>query len=217
MKSKSEKVTRVTGSGELALPIHGLANGCRETPIAFLIEKDLKFDEWLAVTRGMIRVHGYVNWWVGDLLVWGEGKFGDEYAQAIEPLEIVSAETAKQCQWISERVPIIRRDPEIAWTIYRMIAKLNEKEQVIWLKHVKDENLSTRQLKERFEKPKREAALAENSPPVQALSIVSAFATAMKQKAAILAPRKWHPDSLATLRAAWDSMKVEIETLYEWV
>lgn len=68
----------------------------------------LDFDAYCSALRTVQAMEDNAGWWLGDLLLWAEGRFGEEYAQAIGELEYEKA-TAIRSMWICRRYPPIRR------------------------------------------------------------------------------------------------------------
>jgi len=53
-----------------------------ETYLKF--EDGTPFEVWSAVTQQLVRAERSIRWWIGDAIRFGEHKYGEKYAQAIE-------------------------------------------------------------------------------------------------------------------------------------
>lgn len=71
-------------------------------------------------------------WWVGDLLVYGEEVFGEEYAQ-IEAKLPHSEHTLQNYRWVASRIPRTRRRASLGFGVHEAVASLEPKERDHWL------------------------------------------------------------------------------------
>ena len=54
------------------------------TPVSWQPPTELTFEEWTAIGNTLQQVGASLNWWIGDWLNYGERKWGEMYAQAVE-------------------------------------------------------------------------------------------------------------------------------------
>ena len=92
----------------------------------------LERDAWGGVGEYLETVHGAVQWWLGDWLVLGEVRFGEEHAQYL-PSVGVTAETLSQYAWVARNITPERRIYELSWSVYREVADLPPADQQRWL------------------------------------------------------------------------------------
>jgi hypothetical protein len=71
-------------------------------------------------------------WWVGDLLVYGEEIFGEEFAQ-IEATLPHSEHTLQNYRWVASRIPRTRRRTSLGFGVHEAVAALEPKERDHWL------------------------------------------------------------------------------------
>ena len=57
---------------------------CRVTPTGLLLAANLGFPDWVRIGRKLDRLDGTVKWMIADWLAFGERKYGDRYAEALE-------------------------------------------------------------------------------------------------------------------------------------
>ena len=84
---------------------------------------------------------------VGDWLNIAERYFPKSFTQAVS-LTGLNPETLRNWKWITSRVPASRRRDALYLTHYALVAPLEPPEQERWLKVAKEEEWSTRELKE---------------------------------------------------------------------
>lgn len=106
----------------------------------------LTFDEWMQVGRTLQTIGGAINWWVGDWLNYGEGRYGEMYTQAIEATGW-GLEHLKQCKWVAGRVEKCTRVHDLSYTHHRHVAHLSTEEQSFWLTFAQAEGWRSGELK----------------------------------------------------------------------
>jgi hypothetical protein len=72
-------------------------------------------------------------WVIGDLLVYGEEKYGEEYAQALEAADYAD-ETVRQAQWVAKQFPPSIRLSIVPFSFHRTVATLPQKQALGLLK-----------------------------------------------------------------------------------
>jgi N6-adenosine-specific RNA methylase IME4 len=79
--------------------------------VALHIPEGTSFDDWSALGRTLQQMEKSVMWWIGDWLRFGERKYGETYAQAIETTGYAEG-TLKNAKYVAERFsdPSRRRD-----------------------------------------------------------------------------------------------------------
>lgn len=92
----------------------------------------MPFEQWEAVGYTLQTISGSVSWWIGDWLNYGERKYGETYAQAIEATGW-AIQRLKDAKWVAAAVPKEIRRGELSWTHHRHIAHLPEEEQQKWI------------------------------------------------------------------------------------
>ncbi|MDA2921099.1 hypothetical protein MYX76_16680 [Desulfobacterota bacterium AH_259_B03_O07] len=71
------------------------------------------------------------RFWLGDWLNYGERKYGEKYSQALEQTDY-EYDTLRKFGYVSDRVEIGNRFPELDWTHHMVVAPLEPKEQIKW-------------------------------------------------------------------------------------
>lgn len=102
--------------------------GVEYEPLELKIERDLtprQYEDLLAGLGGMTRNH---QWWVGDALVYGEARWGEEAAQYAEALEL-APKTMVNWRYVASRVTRSRRRDDLGWSHHAEVARLGSDAQ----------------------------------------------------------------------------------------
>ena len=120
------------------------------TRTSLQIEGDLSYEEWELLGQGLQTLSGAWQWWVGDRLCYGEKRYGERYAQAVEASEHlgISVDSIRQAQWVAEKVPVVIRNYNLTWTHHYAVASLDAAEQKRILSEATTRRLSVSKTKE---------------------------------------------------------------------
>jgi hypothetical protein len=111
--------------------------------MGLVIEGTPTIDEWIEYGRKLRRVETSMNWIIGDYLVYGEFKYGEKYAQALDES---MANSWKVYHWVSKHVPPKRRRADLSWSHHRLIANLPAEYQTKVLEKAANEHLAIREV-----------------------------------------------------------------------
>lgn len=87
-----------------------------------------------------------VNWWLGDLITFGEARFGDDIWQVVP--ERVSPGYIDRVVAHSQKIKASDRVPGVSWTHHSMVMKFEPKVRRALLQKAAEERLDTRQFSE---------------------------------------------------------------------
>jgi len=104
--------------------------------------KEPTIEEWLEAVRRLEDTQKAIRWNLGDLLILGEHKWGEMYAQALEETEY-SYHTLTQYVRVCRAFPIERRRPDVPWTHYQKLAALPEPQQETLLDQIESGEIFT--------------------------------------------------------------------------
>lgn len=113
-----------------------------------LADESMSYERWESLCRMFGSLRTRTSWWIGDLLNFGEGVYGERYAQGIEEFGL-SYETLVKYAYVSRNVARRRRRTSLSFSHHALVAKLDPDEQERWLKLAASEGWSTRELGER--------------------------------------------------------------------
>lgn len=140
---------------EVQLPlIPNFPKWCKRTEVGLEIEgKDVTLQAWMNAFTILDKTKRGHQWQIGDMLVEGEMRFGDDCYQVIDPeeeslLEQSTGETYRQYQQVAERIKVGRRRPKLFFGHHHAVAYLPSKEeQDYWLARAEAEGLSVQKLR----------------------------------------------------------------------
>jgi hypothetical protein len=137
------------------MPVDPLTD-CRVTETSLTASADMPIDTWLKQVNKLKSLKDWanstVNWWLGDMIIFGKDKYGEMYSQALDATD-KEYQTLKDIVWVCENVPAENRMKHpLTWSHHKVVAKLESRKQVKYLRLAKNEDLSVRQLREIVEK-----------------------------------------------------------------
>ncbi|MDP9475444.1 MAG: hypothetical protein M3R38_07100 [Actinomycetota bacterium] len=131
-------------SSDLALP--GVI-----TERSLELPPNLSFEEWAKCGQTLKGIDAAVKWWVGDWLNYGEERFPERWAQAVDATDY-DVHTLRKAAWVASRVPRGTRRESLSYRHHEMTAALPPEEREKWLDEAEPERpgeppkLSTRAL-----------------------------------------------------------------------
>jgi N6-adenosine-specific RNA methylase IME4 len=132
------------------------------TAVGWQPDHDLTFDEWAEIGRGIARVGGAVNWWIGDWINYGEHKWGEKYTEALAVYgEQYEYMTLAQMTRVGRKVDFCLRRQNLSWSHHKEIANLEPATQVALLDLAEQNGLSVRDLRQAIRDYERNARLIE--------------------------------------------------------
>lgn len=90
------------------------------------------FEQWDKFGGFLSHAEGAVHWWIGDWLNYGERRWGEDHAQAVDQTGF-SDDTIYHDKWVAEHVEVCRRRQTLSWSHHAQVAKLEPAEQDYWL------------------------------------------------------------------------------------
>lgn len=144
---------------------------------------DYSFEEWEQLGVALGRMERSVQWWVGDWIRFGESRFGEKYAQAMDATGKEYG-TLATTVWVAEHIDTSRRRENLSWGHHREVAALEPAEQDRWLDEAEAEGMSVMDLRSAVKRG-RVAIAAPGSLPAGKYAV-------------ILADPPWRYDFIAT-------------------
>jgi N6-adenosine-specific RNA methylase IME4 len=138
------------------------APGIKLSQTGMQIDDDLTFAEYEQLGRDLNVIEGAVQWWRGDWLNYGERRWGEMYAQAIQDEWEVGYQALANYAWVAKQVEFSIRIENLSWTHHYQVAPLPPDEQREWLARAVENEWSVAQLKREIRNERLQAAtLAE--------------------------------------------------------
>jgi N6-adenosine-specific RNA methylase IME4 len=136
----------------------------RETGL--IIANDTSFEEWQSMGDWLQSAERSLMWWIGDWMRFGEHKWGEKYAQAIDATG-QSYQTLRDAAWVSGAFGLSERSDKLGWSHYRQAASVKDKSaRSLILRDAEQEGWSVRETRAAVNRIKNEARLPAQSEAV---------------------------------------------------
>ena len=113
-----------------------------------------------------------VMWWIGDWLRFGERRWGEMYAQAVEDTGR-GEDTLRAAKWVAEKFENVRRRTDCSWSHHKEVAALPPAEADELLDLAEREGLSTRELRAEVSRRKAARVIGATIPPSRDRRVMS--------------------------------------------
>lgn len=129
--------------------------GIEWTPTSLqVLDPEFSYERFEEIVR-MTGIGGdAVRWWLGDILVYGEMRFPQTYAQAIEGAR-VTERTLSRYRYVCQQIPAGRRRPNLSFSHHAEVASLDPDQQDILLSRAETEDWSSGEIRERAQDGRR--------------------------------------------------------------
>ncbi len=126
-------------------------NTFKLTAVGLTIKANTPFSEWIVCGQALKQMQGATQWWIGDWLAFGEGKYGDTYTEAEEQTGFAYDTLAKN-KLVAQEYQIGRRRPNLSWSHHRELLGLSPAEQDEWLDLCEEHGWSRAELRRQIKK-----------------------------------------------------------------
>lgn len=140
--------------GQLVLPdetfsiVSTLSNSGVITPTSFLLDDPtMEYDNYAMIVRWVGLVNRSCAWWMGDLLNFGEGTYGERYAQAASETGL-SEQTLLQRAMVCRAIPLNYRKVNLSFRSHLLVHRLDKKAMKYWLDRASKHGWTAQQLAE---------------------------------------------------------------------
>jgi hypothetical protein len=113
---------------------------------SWYVSGELQLDRWIQLGRQLGRVGRSVNWWIGDWLRYGAGRYGETYTQAAH-VTGYDVHTLENIVYVAGRFDFARRREQLSWSHHSALASLEDAEQDHWLELAQLKHLSVHDLR----------------------------------------------------------------------
>lgn len=111
------------------------------TPTGLKIPDSFTYEQWEAVGAQLHDIEQARQWWVGDWVNYGEARYGEKYAQALDATGLTYA-TLQDYSYVARQVPMSLRNDIVSWSHHKAVAALEPADQQVWLDRIAAEGLS---------------------------------------------------------------------------
>lgn len=112
-----------------------------------LTDPEMDFDRYEALGTFLGAMKRRTSWWIGDWLNFGEGVYGERFAQAAAATGL-NEQTLLHYQFVCRNVPDSRRVAALAFGVHALVARLEPREQSYWLKQAARKDWGEKDLRE---------------------------------------------------------------------
>lgn len=127
---------------------------CEFTPTQLILPPHLNYDQWERIGRQLQLAGLAIQWWIGDWLIYGEHKWREKYAQAIQ-VTGKAEQTLMNYQFVAKSISPSRRREKVDFSTHAEVASLDEDEQERILAKAANENLSRKAVRREADKTRR--------------------------------------------------------------
>lgn len=112
-----------------------------------IVDGDPSYEEWLTCGDFLQQAEKAVQFWIGDWLNYGECKYGETYAQAVEATGY-NEQSLMNYKWVAGKVELSLRKENLSFGHHALVASLPPKQQEHLLDKASEDGLSVRELRQ---------------------------------------------------------------------
>lgn len=143
----------------------------RRTSVSLEMPETMTFEEWQNLGESLQSVAKGVMWWIGDWLRYGERRWGEMYAQAVD-VSGRSYETVRSAKWVAERFDTVRRLTDLSWSHHQEAASLPAADADEVLSIAAAEGWSTRETRAEVNRRKNAQRIGAPMPSAETCTVV---------------------------------------------
>lgn len=122
-------------------------DSCKFTPTSLNINKDLPIEDWENIGGLLKNIDRANQWWLGDWMNYGEGKYGEMYSQALEATDYEYG-TLRNLKWVAENIKMSSRRDNLSFKHHTEVAKFSPELQDEFLKKAEENKWSVSELRD---------------------------------------------------------------------
>lgn len=101
------------------------------TSIGLVVHGRPTLEQYIAEFSKMRQIQTAMQWYLGDLVNYGEPAYGEKYAQAIE--SGYDPDYLRNLSYIAQRFPMARRNAQCTWSQHALVASMPNEDADRWL------------------------------------------------------------------------------------
>lgn len=109
------------------------------------------FAEWENAVTLAMKVAKSSPWWVGDLLCYGENRYGETYAQVLSSTDFEYG-TVTQYKYVCSQIPLPERQFELTFSHHAVVASMESETRTAWLEQAIISGWTVRELLEALDR-----------------------------------------------------------------
>jgi len=140
---------------EIQTSSHGITLGKFEAcPTGLVVKGEPTYKEWEQCGKQLHHIEKGRMWWIGDWLNYGERKWGEMYAQAMEETG-AAYQSCANAKWTCEQIEFSRRREKLSFAHHAEVAGLSIEEQDLWLDAAERGEWSQKELRQQIKESKQ--------------------------------------------------------------
>lgn len=141
-----------------ALVINELrAGGVLETTgTSLTLDRGLPYEKYEQLGAALGLINRSCAWWIGDWLLFGEGNYGERFAQAAEATGLAE-QTLLNRITVCRAIAPGRRQPGLSFSTHALVAPLGAREQRRWLRRAVEEGWTRAELDKALKEAKADS------------------------------------------------------------
>ena len=96
-----------------------------------------------------------VQFWLGDWLNYGEGRWGEKYSQALDETDYALG-TLQNASWVANNISPSRRHEKLSFSHHQNVAHLEPEEQDKWLNKAEEEGWTVFEMRQAISEKTKE-------------------------------------------------------------
>lgn len=125
------------------------------TSLDLTVAGDLSYERYEALGAYLGQINRSCAWWIGDWMLYGEGAYGDKFAQAVAETGLAE-QTLLNRIYVCKHVPPKRRRVGVSFSVHAEVAPLPAKEQTYWLNKAEKGGWTRAQLRDAMKAKRRD-------------------------------------------------------------
>lgn len=122
-------------------------NGALTETELVLTDPGLEFDRYEGLGAFLGAMKRRSSWWIGDWINFGEGVYGDRFAQALAATGL-NEQTLLHYSFVCKQIAPSRRQATVSFGAHALVCRMEAKEQSHWLKMAARKEWGERELRD---------------------------------------------------------------------
>lgn len=120
-----------------------------------LTDPEMTYDRYEALGIALGVFNRACSWWIGDWLIFGEGTYGERFAQAAS-MTGLAEQTLTNRAYVCRNVAPSRRMAGVPFSVHAEVAPLPPKEQTKWLRLAQQNGLTRAEVRARMKATRKD-------------------------------------------------------------
>lgn len=132
------------------------------TPVAWNAREGIAVSEWIRAGQRLGAMTRCSQWWLGDWVRYGTGRWGEKYKEAAR-ITGYDIHSLRNIAYVAGRVEVSRRRDNLTWSHHAEVSSLDPDEQDRWLDLASAEKMSVSDLRVELRSARRRRESAEGA------------------------------------------------------